>query len=106
MLIGAETVFVLLVRQPFYPVGAAAQRGFPQCRQLLGSKWGSLSAWPAQPFNQLRRLDINQLHLIGLVENRIRNPFPGRYAGNCAYGIVKAFDISHIYGGVYVDPGF
>ena len=54
---------------------------------------------------QLLRLDVDELHLIRLVKHGIRDALPGGVAGDGAYGVVEAFNITQIDCGVYVNTG-
>ena len=57
-----------------------------------------------QPFQKLRRLDIHKLHLIRLVKNKIRYPFLYRNPRDGCHNVVQAFQVLHIYRGIYTDP--
>ena len=60
---------------------------------------------PGQPVQKLLRLHIHQLHLIGLVKYRIRDPLPHRKSGDGGHGVVQALDVPDIDRGIHVDTG-
>ena len=95
-------------------VGAAPQGDFPQCGQIWNGekvRHGPLGLLLAidlaafQPFHQFGRLDIHDLHLIGPVKDRIRNPLPDGDAGDGGHRIVQTFNMLHIDGGIDIDAG-
>ena len=96
------------------PICSSPQCDLPQCRQIIPDKkviqrTGSLLllidfSFP-QTLDQIVRLNIHQLHLIGRVKYRIRNTLAHRYLCNGGHQVVQRFQMLHIDGGVYIDSG-
>ena len=105
MFVCMETVFPLFVRQPPYTIGTAPQSCFPQSCKLLHCKKRIRRVGSLQAFDQFLRFNIDKLHLIRLIKDRIRDPLPGSHAGDGSYGIVETFDVSHIYRSIHIDTG-
>ncbi len=57
------------------------------------------------PLEQLSRLNIHKLYVIGLIKHGVGDPFLHLDAGDRSDHIVQALDMLHVDGRVHVDPG-
>ena len=96
------------------PVGGASQGDFPQGSQVflgkeviqgLAGLFLSVDFAFLQPFQQFSGLDVHQFHLVGGVEEGVRDPFGDGDPGDGGNYVVEAFQVLDIDGGVHVDAG-
>ncbi len=97
--------------QTVHPVGAAAQRHFPERRQVLHRKkilHGSfrlrlfIDVPHLEPRYQLSRLNIHQFNLICIVKHRVGDALAHKHLGDGGDRIVQALDVLHIDRGVHI----
>ncbi len=96
------------------PLRGAAQCQFAQCRQVAGREIVADRALGlvrhvdlavAQPLDQVLRRQVDQLDVVGLVDDRVRHRLAHADAGDARDDIVQAFDVLDIERGVDVDAG-
>ena len=105
-------LFPVLFRNPVYLIRRPPEGNFPQGRKIIQGKkmihrraglLRTVYLPLLQPFQKIRRLNIHKLHLIRLIENKVRDPF--LYSDSCygSHDIIQAFQMLHIDRGIYAD---
>ena len=96
------------------PLRGAAQREFAQRGQIAGREIVADRAFGlvrhidlavAQPLDQIVRRQVDQLDVVGLVDDRVRHRLAHADAGDARDDVVQAFDVLDIERGVDVDAG-
>ena len=97
-----------------HPLRGAAQCQFAQRRQVAGREIVADRAFGlvrhidlavAQPLDQVLRCQVDQLDVVGLVDDRVRHRLAHADAGDARDDIVQAFDVLDVERGVDVDAG-
>ena len=58
-----------------------------------------------QPLQQVIGRQVDQLDLVGLLDDPIRHGFAHDHAGDLGHHVVQALDMLDIDGGIHIDPG-
>ena len=67
---------------------------------------GSIDLAGAQPFEKVIRRQVDELDLVGFVENPVGQRFPLLDAGDLRDDVVETFEMLDVDGGPHVDAGF
>ncbi|MCY1231016.1 hypothetical protein D9M72_434520 [compost metagenome] len=96
------------------PVGRAPERQFAQCRQVAEAKEAIDSTLGAvgqvylallQPLDQFGRREIDEQHLVGPLQYRIRHPLAHRHASDLRNDIGKTFQVLDVERCPDIDAG-
>ena len=64
---------------------------------------GHIDLARAQPFDEVSRLDVDQLDEVGIIEDAIGNTLSHVDVGDRRYLIVKRLEMLHVHGGEHAD---
>ena len=96
-MVSTKILYSCIFRLKIHAVGTAPQSDLPQGRQVFNRKRslssqlglsGYMDIARSHSFDQFLRFNVNQLHLPGIVKNRIRDSFTHRDTRNGRYSIV------------------
>ena len=100
------------VRRPVEPVCGAPQGDLAQGGQILqgeevvhgpGRLVGPVDLALLEPLQQIRRLDVHYLNLVGAVKDPVGQPLRHRNAGDGGHHVIEALQVLHVDGGVDAD---
>ena len=96
------------------PLGGAAERQFPQSREVAGGEvvlkgtfrhLRDVDLALLQPLDQVVRRDVDHLDVVGGIEDAVRHRLAHPDPGDPGDDVVQAFDVLDVESGVDVDPG-
>ena len=109
-----RVVVTVLAHLPVDALGGAPQRELAQGDQVplaeeipqgAGGGLGHVDLALVQPLDQLVGRQVDELDLVGLVEDPVRNRLPDADAGDLADDVVQAFQVLDVHRRVDVDAG-